>query len=65
MKGDAKSKTLAVATSKGTVYIFKVDSLNSTWQILNQVDTTVEIPVTSIDLLLRGENLYAAGYANG
>lgn len=65
MKGDPRSKTLAIGTGKGSVFIFTVDSLNSTWSVLHHIQQSVEIPIITIDLVLRGDNLYVVGFGNG
>ncbi len=64
MSGDSKSKTLAVGNSNGYVIIFACD-LQDEWKALHMIQPPHEIPVTSLSLLNRGDNLYVAGFANG
>ena len=64
MACDRKSQTLAVGNSNGYVLIFECDSQNE-WKAVHNIKPKDEIPVTSIDLLNRGENLYVVGFANG
>jgi hypothetical protein len=65
MKGDPRTKQLAVATCNGNVIIFSCDTLTSTWKPIHTVEQGNKVPAVSIDLLLRGENLFVVGYANG
>jgi hypothetical protein len=65
MKADPKTKRLAVTTGSGNIIICTCDTLSSTIKHVTEITSTQEIPAVSIDLLLRGENLFVVGFANG
>ena len=64
MSGDARSKTLAVGTATGSVLVFECENQGE-WRILHTIESTQEIPVTSMGTLMRGDNIYVVGFANG
>jgi WD40 repeat protein len=64
MACDRKSQTLAVGNSNGYVIIFECDN-QSEWKPIHNIKPKEEIPVTSLDVLNRSENLYIVGFANG
>ena len=64
MACDRKSQTLAVGNSNGYVIIFECDS-QSDWKPIHNIKPKDEIPVTSIEVLNKSENLYVVGFANG
>ena len=64
---DPKSRNMAIATGTGAV-IFVATHEDKEWQPVHNLLASLkvsEIPATSADVLNRGQNLFAIGYANG
>ena len=64
MAFDEVSKTIALGNTNGSLNFVKVDSASSATQ-LTPVSSDLEIPVTSMGTLNRGETILVVGYANG
>ena len=64
MSGDSRSKTLAVGNSSGHIFILSCDTQGE-WKASHSIAPAIEIPVTALCTLHRGDNLYIAGFANG
>lgn len=67
MKFDERSKVLAVGNSNGYVVLFKAEEEDKVVKLTPICDISPpnEIPLTSLGVLFRGENLLVACYSNG
>ena len=67
MAFDERTKTLAVGNSNGFIVLFKAEEEGGKVKLnpIKHISPPAEIPLTSLDTLLRGENLLVASFTNG
>lgn len=64
MASDSNTRTLAVGNANGYIILFKTED-GKTLEPTAKITPDQEIPVTSLGVLFRGDNLLVSGHANG